>query len=71
MAQIGAAWLKHNEETGKFTIQPKFDEALLPLTITSEKRLILKPNEHKTKETQPDYYIDMYIPKQKEAEEIL
>lgn len=68
MAQVGAAWVKTNEETGKTTIQPKFDEALLPLTITAEKRLILKSNEKKVKPEQPDFFIDMYIPKPKETE---
>lgn len=65
MTRIGAAWLKNNEETGKYTTQIRFDKALLPLTITSDKMMILKTNEGKTEDKQPDYFVDLFIPEKK------
>ena len=68
MTTIGAAWVKVNDETGETTIHPQFDEAILPFTITKEKKFMLKSNKNKTKETQPDFWLDTYIPKPKETE---
>lgn len=65
MTRIGAGWIKHNEETGKFTTQIRFDEALMPLTITPDKLMILKTNENKTEDKHPDYLVDLFIPKKK------
>lgn len=63
MANIGAAWMKENDKG--YNINLSIEEALLPLTITKEKMLILKPNIKKSEAKQPDYYVDMFIPKKK------
>lgn len=62
MTTIGAAWLKQ-KENGEYYQSVNFDKAILPLTITENKRLILKPNKNKTNnEKAPDYYVDIFIP---------
>lgn len=66
MATIGAAWLK-NKDNGEFFYSCNIDEALLPLTLTKEKRLILVENKNKgDNEKAPDFKIELYIPKEKE-----
>jgi uncharacterized protein (DUF736 family) len=66
MATIGAAWLK-NKDNGEFYYSCNIDEALLPLTLTKEKRLILVENKNKgDNEKAPDFKIELYVPKEKE-----
>lgn len=67
MTRIGAGWLKQ-DKNGDHYISVKLEENLLPLVITPEKRITIKPNKDKTKENQPDYYIDSFIPKPQEKE---
>lgn len=67
MTRIGAGWLKE-DKNGEHYISAKVDEDLLPLVITPEKRLIIKPNKDKTKENQPDYYLNVFTPKPQEKE---
>lgn len=63
MTTIGAAWLKTKED-GNFYYSCVIDEALLPLTITKEKRLVLVENKNKgDNENAPDFKIDLYVPK--------
>lgn len=70
MTRIGAGWLKEDKNK-EFYISCQIDEEIQPLTLTPDKRLILKPNQNKQEEKQPDYYIDLWKPKQeKEAEYI-
>lgn len=63
MTRIGAGWLKQ-DKNGEHYISAKVDDDLLPLVITPEKRLIIKPNKDKTKDNQPDYYLNIFTPKQ-------
>lgn len=70
MTTIGAGWLKTDKNEQHF-ISVKIDEAILPLTITKEKMISVKPNKKKESDNQPDYYLDLYIPdktKSKKAE---
>lgn len=65
MTTIGAAWLKSKEKDGEteyyYTIS--IDDAVLPLTIDKEKRLVLKENKNKgSNEKAPNFYLDIYIP---------
>lgn len=65
MTTIGAGWLKE-DKNGEHYISCKIDEALLPLTLTPDKLLSIRPNKNKTAGSQqPDYYLDLYIPKQR------
>jgi len=66
MTTIGAAWL-NTKEDGGFYYSCNIDEALLPLTLTKEKRLILVENKNKgDNEKAPDFKIELYVPKEKE-----
>lgn len=67
MTRIGAGWLKE-DKNGEHYISGKVDEDLLPLVITPEKRLIIKPNKDKTRENQPDYYLNVFTLKPQEKE---
>lgn len=69
MTRIGAGWLKQDKNEEHY-ISTKFDDALLPLVITPEKRITIKPNKDKTKENQPDYYIESFVPKPQEKETV-
>lgn len=69
MTRIGAGWLKEDKNK-EFYIACKIDEEVQPLTLTPDKLLILKPNQKKTEEKQPDYFVDLWKPKQeKETQE--
>lgn len=73
MTTIGGAWIKGKEKDGKQTYyySCSFDEAILPLTLDSNKRLILKENKNKgDNEKAPDMLIDIFIPKEKKEEKI-
>lgn len=66
MTIIGASWLKTTEE-GNLYYSINIDEELLPLTITKDKRLIMKENKNKgDNEKAPDFRLEMYMPKPKE-----
>lgn len=72
MTTIGAAWLKQREKEGKkeyyYTIS--IDDAILPLTIDKEKRLVLKENKNRGEnEKAPNFYLDIYIPNTKEIKD--
>lgn len=69
MTTIGAGWTK-KDKNGDFFISTKFDEAILPLTLTSEKRLVIKVNKNKEEDNQPDYYIDIFVPQEQKTEKI-
>lgn len=66
MTTIGAAWLKSKDKEDKskeyyYTIS--LDDAILPLTIDSSKRLVLKENKNRgDNEKAPNFYLDIYIP---------
>ena len=71
MTTIGAAWLKQKEKDGQkeyyYTIS--IDEAVLPLTIDSSKRLVLKDNKNKgDNDKAPNFYLDIYIPDPNKAQ---
>lgn len=62
MTTIGAAWIAENRD-GDYNTTIKFDKGILPLTITEDKMLILKPNKNKSNnEKAPDYYVDIFVP---------
>lgn len=66
MTTIGGSWLNEKEEGG-FYYSCVIDEALLPLVITKEKKLILTENKNKGDNPKaPDFKIDLYVPKKKE-----
>lgn len=67
MTRIGAGWLKPDKNKELF-ISIKLDEGILPLTITNEKMLTISPNKTKQEEIQPDYYIEIFVPKKKEEQ---
>ena len=71
MTTIGAAWLKTTED-GKIYYSLSFDEAIMPFTIDTNKRFVMKENKSKGEnEKAPDFYIDAFIPdpnKKKESE---
>lgn len=71
MTTIGAAWIKQRENTNDYYYSISIDKAILPLTLTEEKRLILKENKNKgTNEKAPDFYLDLFVPiKQDDKEE--
>ncbi len=68
MTRIGAGWLKEDKNK-EFYISCSIDEEVQPLTLTPDKRLLLKPNQKKTEEKQPDYYLELYKPKEKKETE--
>lgn len=63
MTTVAAGWIKQNEDKGTY-ISISFDKAIMPFTITPEKRFVLKANKSKTGENPnaPDYYLDCFIP---------
>ena len=65
MTRIGAGWLKIDKNNEHY-ISTQIDEAILPLTITPDKVLIIKPNKNKEDDKHPDYYLELYKPKKKE-----
>lgn len=65
MTRIGAGWLKVDKNKEHY-ISIKIDDALLPLTITTDKVLIMKPNRNKEGDKQPDYYLDLFVPKKED-----
>ena len=67
MTRIGAGWLKPDKNKELF-ISTKLDEGILPLTITNEKMLTLSLNKTKQEANQPDYYIEIFVPKKKEEQ---
>nr|DAH34512.1 MAG TPA: Protein of unknown function (DUF736) [Bacteriophage sp.] len=69
MTTIGAGWTK-KDKNGDFFISTNFDEAILPLTLTFEKKLIIKVNKNKEEDNQPDYYIDIFVPQKQKTEKI-
>lgn len=69
MTTIGAAWLKAKDVEGKteYYYSISYDEAIMPFQIDTSKRFIMKPNKNKeSNEKAPDFYIEAYIPKDKE-----
>lgn len=38
------------------------------MTITNEKMLTISPNKTKQEEIQPDYYVEIFVPKKKEEQ---
>lgn len=66
MTTIGAAWTKENKN-GEHYISIKLDESILPLTITDNKMITLKVNKSKKDTRQPDFYVDIFIPKKQTA----
>lgn len=69
MTIIGAGWLKQ-DKNGDHYISVKLEENLLPLIITPEKRLTIKPNKDKSKDAQPDYYLNVFIPKPQDKDTV-
>lgn len=62
MTTIGAAWLKQNKNE-EYYYSLSFDDAIQPFTITSDKRITLKPNKNKVDNPNaPDFFIDVYKP---------
>lgn len=62
MTRIGAGWLKEDKNKEHY-ISTKLDEAILPLTITAEKMLMIRPNKNKENGSQqPDYHIEIFVP---------
>lgn len=70
MSTIGVAW-KQKDKNGNPYISTVIDEALLPLTIDSNKRIALYPVKEKKNDKSPDFRIELYIPKDKEENEEL
>lgn len=65
MTTIGAAWLKSKdkEEGTEYYYTIAIDDAILPLTIDKEKRLVLKENKNKGDNNKaPNFYLEIYIP---------
>lgn len=67
MTTIGSGWSKA-DKNGNFFISTTFDKAILPLTLTSEKKLVIRPNKSKTEVLQPDFYIDIFVPQEQKTE---
>lgn len=68
MTTIGATWIKNNDK-GDYYYSITFDKAILPLTITEDKRLIMKENKNKqNKEKAPNFYVDIFVPDKTKAE---
>lgn len=62
MTTVGVSWINRNDK-GEFYLPIKFDNGILPLNITEDKMLILKPNKNKSNnEKAPDYYVDIFVP---------
>lgn len=63
MTTIGAAWLKQREDNNSMYYSISIDKAVLPLTITEDKGLILKENKNKLpggNDKAPDFWLEMY-----------
>lgn len=68
MTTIGAAWIKTNDK-GDYYYSITFDKAILPLTITEGKRLIMKENKNKqNNEKAPNFYVDIFVPDKTKTE---
>ena len=67
--QVGKAWFKASEITGKMFLSVKIDEAALPLTITEDKFLTLWeiPQEERKTENSPHFSVHLSKSKQKEV----
>lgn len=66
MTRIGAGWLKEDKNKDIYTSW-KVDEELLPLTLTSDKILISRPNKNKTNDPKsPDSFLELWKPKSKD-----
>lgn len=66
MSTIGAGW-KKTDKNGKPYVSISIDDALLPLTIDSTKKLSLFPiTEAKENDKAPDFRLVLFIPKQDE-----
>lgn len=62
MTKIGAGWLKEDKNKDLY-ISVKLDDAILPLTITQDKKLMIRPNKNKENgSSQPDYHVDLFVP---------
>ena len=62
MTRIGAGWLKEDKNKELF-ISVKLDNAILPLTITEDKKLMIRPNKNKESgSAQPDYHVEIFVP---------
>lgn len=68
MTTIGAAWIKTYDK-GDYYYSITFDKAILPLTITEDKRLIMKENKNKqNNEKAPNFYVDIFVPDKTKTE---
>ena len=66
MTTVGAGW-KKTDKNGKPYVSISIDDALLPLTIDSTKKLSLFPiQESKENDKAPDFRLVLFIPKQDE-----
>lgn len=63
MTTIGAGWQKQNDN-GEFYTSWSFDKAIMPFTITEDKRFVSKQNKNKTGDNPnaPDYWLECFIP---------
>lgn len=63
MTTVAAGWIKQNDDNETYT-SISFDKAIMPFTITPDKRFVLKANKNKTGDNPnaPDYYLDCFIP---------
>lgn len=68
MSTIGAGWKKKDKNDNPY-ISISLDEALLPLTIDSNKRLALYPVKEKRSDKSPDFRVDLYVPKEQTEED--
>lgn len=67
MTTIGAAWIKQREDSNEFYYSFSLDRAILPFTLTEDKRLTLKENKNKnSNEKAPDFYLDVFVPLKQE-----
>lgn len=67
MTTIGAGWLKEDKNKSMY-ISVKLDDAILPLTITNDKMISIRPNKNKENNKQPDYYVDLFVPKKQTSD---
>lgn len=68
MTVIGAAWIKSSDNGGYF-YSITLDKGILPLTLTEDKRLIMRENKNKqNNEKAPDFYLDIFVPDKSKAE---
>ena len=70
MTRIGAAWIKKKESDAgnvEYGYSLLFDEAIMPFQIDKIKRFVMVENKNKKdNEKAPDFYIEVFIPKEKE-----